>query len=221
MVLSLKDWIIWRNLPRLYKMATTAPTVKKPKLFNLLKPYVPPLTGWDRIYDWLLGKARVIMVIAEIIVVFTFVTKVVVDTQAKGFEDDIKSKDFEMQRLAESVEPVLRKLQLKTQMYTQLWNGSNRYADIVKEIHGYIPNPGSELLININRDEVTISGEEDFATLARIEQAMKSSRTFSEVSVTQLNTDTSGAEGVGGDYVLTATIAKLKSRTPVSGSVAQ
>lgn len=190
---------------------------KTRRIFNLLKPYTPPPTGWDKIYDWLLGRARIIMVIAEIIVAITFMAKVVVDTQAKGFDDEIKFQDFELQRFAVSVEPVINKLQNKAQMYQQLWDGSSSYADVLAEIHSYIPNPGSELLITINREEVSIAGEESFDALAQIEEAMKQSDTFSEVSVSQLNTDTSGPSGISGDYLLTATIAKVKNRTKIIG----
>lgn len=186
-------------------------TTNRNKIFNLLKPYVPPASGWDRIYEWLLGKARIVMLIVELIVVATFVTKVVIDTQAKGLEDEIKVKDFELQRLAVSVEPAIRKLQNKTEMYKILWDKSSSYASVLSEVHSYIPNPGAELLVAINRDELTISGVDNFSSLAEIERAMKASTTFSLVSLTQLNTESS-ASGTTGDYILTAIIAKPADR---------
>lgn len=152
------------------------------------------------------------MIVAEIIVAITFVGKVVIDTHAKNLEDQIKLRDFELQQFAVTVEPILRKLQNKGTMYTNLWNGATQYADIVAEIHSLLPNPGAEVLITLNGDEVSISGEESFSALASIESAMKASNKFVEVSVTQLNTDTASEQGISGNYLLSARIAVPNNR---------
>lgn len=186
----------------------------KRRVFNLLKPYIAPPSGWDRVYEWLVGRARLVMVVVEILVVITFVSKVVVDTQAKALEDSIKVQDFQLRRFATSAEPALKSLQQRASGYVELWNNSSSYSGVLREINTYIPNPGASLAISVFNQEISITGADSFETLAQIEAAMKKSATFSNVRVTQLTTDSTvnPAAGGGGSYVLIATVAKVNNR---------
>lgn len=165
------------------------PTAQK-KVFNLLKPYKPPLTGWDKVYDWLIGKARVIMIVAEIIVAITFVIKVVVDTQAKALEDEIQRKNTELAQFQISTEPALRTMQNKVTVYRQLWNSATQYAPVLAELDSFIVNQGADLLVSINENQIIVSGEESNVNLELIELQIKSSPNFTEPQTASLNADT-------------------------------
>lgn len=191
-------------------MAPTARNTKIRKVFNLLKPSQPPPTGWDRIYDWLVGRARVVMIVAEIIVAVTFITKVVVDTQAKALEDEIARKDTELKQFEISTEPTLRSLQNRARSYKKLWNTATKYSDYLAEIDGYILNPGSDLLLTFNNSSILISGEESFQNLSQIEASMKGSTSFVNPTITSLDADTGG--NGSGEYQLNAEIIKLNNR---------
>lgn len=185
------------------------PESKRNRKFNLLKPFIPPPNAWDRIYDWLLGRARVIMVIAEVVVVVIFVTKVVVDIQAKDLNDEIKTRDFELQQYAGDIEPGLRRLQIKADNYVKIWNKSSKYSDILTEIDSYLPNQAANIEISFDAENVVITADEELTALSIIEAKMKSSPSFNSVFVAKLN---AGNESRG-IYVLNAKINTLAKRT--------
>jgi hypothetical protein len=186
------------------------------RIFNLLKPYKAPPTSWDKIYDWLLGRARIVMIVAEIVVALSFAGKVIVDVQAKNLDDQIEVKDFELSQFANTIEPKLRTLQQKALTYTKVWEGSSRYAEILKEINGYIPNAGADLNIRINGNQVTIRGDDSLGTLSLIESAIRNSSTFSSVSVSSLSSDSGEVIQETGVLVLNATIADIDTRTKIN-----
>ena len=188
---------------------------RKTRIFNLLKPYKPPLTSWDRIYEWLLGRARVVMVVAEIVVALAFFGKVIVDVQAKNLDDQIKTKDFELSQYAKAVEPQVRVLQQKASTYIKVWNNASSYSDVLKEIDSYIPNAGANLSINITEDQVTIRGDDTLGVLSTIESSMRASKTFSSVSVPSLSADSGEVRQQTGVLVLNATLAKVANRQKI------
>jgi len=58
--------------------------------FNLLKPQKTPPTLWEKIYAWVLGTARIIVIIVEIIVVFSFGARIAVDTIASRLDKEVE-----------------------------------------------------------------------------------------------------------------------------------
>jgi hypothetical protein len=192
-------------------MAAPIRVSKQRRIFNFLKPAIPAPTGWDKVYDWLIGRARVVMIVAEVVVAFTFITKVIVDTQAKALEDEIRRKDIELAQFELSTEPVLRSLQNKARTYKKLWNSATQYGPLLSEINAYVLNPGSDLLITFNNTNILISGEENLDSLSQIEAAMKGSASLINPTITSLDAET--VEGGSGEYQLTAGIANLTGRT--------
>lgn len=180
--------------------------------FNLLKPYLSPPTAWDKIYEWILGKARVIILLVEVVVVAAFIGKVVVDIQAKNLTELVTAKNGELSRFAVTVEPQIRKVQQKSESYLKLWNASSGYSAVLTEIHSYIPNTAAEIVIRITGDKVTIRGGDSLSSIAEIEGKMKNSNTFTDVSVPTLSSEESGVNIGEGTYVFDARIVKNQFR---------
>jgi len=191
----------------------TLPT--KQRIFNLLKPYVPPSSSWDRVYDWLLNRARIIMVFAEIIVVAAFVGKVVVDVQAKNLTEQVESNQAELNRFAQTIEKDIRRVQQKADAYQKIWNGSSGYSDVLAEIHSFISNPSAEVIIRFDGPAVVIRGGTSFGELEIIEAQMRTSTTFTGVTLPTLSAESSELSLGEGQYVFTATIAGNHYRDPI------
>lgn len=189
----------------------TPPKIHK-RVFNLLKPQQPPPTAWDRIYKWIITRARIVVVIAELAVVVSFVFKVGVDLQANDLENQLKAKSFELGQFALTVEPGLRSLQQKAQTYEKVWEGSNKFANVINEVHTYIANPASDIAITLNGATLVIRGGDNLDVLEQIEAKMKNSTTFKDVKL-ELSTEGSDVQGGQGKYVINATIIKVNSRT--------
>lgn len=181
------------------------------RIFNLLKPYTPPATGWDKVYEFIVSRARIVLLGVELVVIVSFVGKVVVDTQAKRLDDDIKLADRQLQSLQTTLEPSLKLMQDKAESYRRLWNESNYYTDASREINTILSNIGASLSVSISGDKVIISGQNDLAVLSQIEDILKRSNTFTGTVVNRL--DAGGAGGdLTGSYILETNITKLNNR---------
>lgn len=178
------------------------------RIFNLLKPYKPPETAWDKVYDWLITRARVIMVFSEILVIGSFVGKVVVDIQAKNLDEQIESAQRSLGQFSTTIEPEIRKLQDKSDGYLKVWDGSSGYAPILQEIQSYIENPLDDIIITFKDRTVTIRGGSTAEDLIKIEANMRNSGTFSSVTLPILTAETGEITAGENQYAFDATIAE-------------
>ena len=159
------------------------------KVFNLLQPKSAPPTAWDNIYNWLVTRARLIMIVAEILVVVVFVSKVLVDIQAKNYDDTIKALDEQIQFEYKSVEPRVRTFQQKTASYASLWKQSSSYAEILAEIRSYLVDSQAEVVISVLDNFIEVKGVASNTDVQALEAAMKSSSTFTAVQLAEVTAD--------------------------------
>ncbi len=178
--------------------------------FNLLKPLTPPATAWDRVYDWLIGKARIVVLITELIVASTFVFKVIVDTTAKNKDREIARLTQELNFYAQDLEPKFRQLQAKSDSYVLVWNEAKEYSNSIQEIFSYIQNESSEIVVTIKGDQVSVLGYEDLADIKVLETALKSSKSFTQVTVSDLSLSEKEVLQNKGSYILVAKIVDTK-----------
>lgn len=178
------------------------------RIFNLLKPEAPPITVWDKIYSWIVSRARVVILVAEVLIVLAFFSKVFVDTQAKNKQRDLDKLIQESNLYAATIEPQFRQLNRQDTDYKKLWNKSSNYSEIINEIYSYINNPSSEVTIRIDKNKVSIFGTEDLDDLSSLENSMESSPTFSSAYIDTLTLEQQEIEQGVGQYVLVATIGE-------------
>ena len=165
------------------------------KGFNLLKEQVEPPSVWTKIYDWVLGTARIVIIIVEVIVLIAFGIRILIDLQAKELDSKIEQSDAVMNVLLTS-ETSFRQIQNKTAAYETLWNGTMNYSDVVNNINSLLPVNTSitNLTIAIDQENVTISGvadktrEEDVRLL---EENLKNNSPYLTDSVLEKLQDTS------------------------------
>lgn len=180
------------------------------RIFNLLKPIQPPATFWDKTYDWILGKARIVILITELLIVFAFVAKVVVDTQARTKEEQIQSLKGELGFYATQREPLFRDIQRRDGAYQKIWTGNSKYTDVLNEIYSYVQNPGVQLTVNAEKNRVSILGYDDLSSVQSLETQLKASPTFSSVFVDTLSLEQKEILQSTGQYVLVATLSNYQ-----------
>jgi len=178
--------------------------------FNLLKPLQPPRTTWDRIYEWLIGKARVVILVTELIVATTFIFKVIVDTTAKNKDREIERNEKELSFYGSELEPKFRRLQLKSDKYSQIWNGASEYTGAITEVFSYISSESSNISVNIVSGNLNILGSDDLDEVRNIESAMKSSKNFTNVTIDDLTLNQEEVKQNKGRYILSAKIVDIK-----------
>lgn len=184
------------------------------RIFNLLKPAEAPSTAWDKVYDWLLGKARIVVLITELIIAVTFVFKVIEDTAAKNKEKEIENLNGQLAIYAQNLEPEFRLIQTKSSNYLSLWANSSDYSPIIDEIFSYIVNPSAELSVRVSRNNISVYGFDDLATLQKLEESLKGSDSFQSVDVRDLSLEAEEIAANKGRYILEATVVDYK-RDPI------
>jgi hypothetical protein len=177
------------------------------KSFNLLKPIEPPKTYWDKIYDWILTRARIVLLIVVVIIIGTFFAKVAVDNIGKNKIQQFTSANNKLLGLSTQYEADFRRTQFKNDEYLKLWNGSSAYAQILDEIYAYLPNPSNQFSVTIADNTILITGSDGSAELELLEDLVKSSETFNSESF-RVTREQREVEQETGKFILEATISE-------------
>jgi hypothetical protein len=181
--------------------------------FNLLKPLQPPKTAWDKIYDWILSRARIVILLTIVLITISFIAKVIVDTDAKNKTKEIDRLEINLEFYSRISEPKFRRLITKADLYTKIWNSSASYSDVFKEIYSYVTNSGADITIRFNEDRVSIYGTEDLELLRTLENSLRNSKTFSSVVFSSLSQEREDIQDQKGQYIVTATLSSnLRSK---------
>ncbi|MCA9386463.1 hypothetical protein KC669_00345 [Candidatus Dojkabacteria bacterium] len=191
--------------------------MKRQRYFNLLKPISEPKSAWDKIYDWIIGKARIVLLSTEIIMVLIFFVKVVVDNIEKNKLNEFDKTQQELLNLESQHEEEFRQIQARVIDYQNIWQNSNMIFPIYNEVLGYIDSPSSQFSLNISSaGTITIEGYEDLDRLRSIENKMKASDSFNSVTINTLTLEQTDVIDKRGRYSLTGIIdPELLLREPI------
>lgn len=181
----------------------------KPRIFNLLKPIKPPPSLWDKIYDWLIGKARVVIILVELLVVTAFVLKVIEDTNAKNKDKEIERLATELSFYATEAEPAFRDTIKKADAYLELKNQSSRYSKVLEEVFSFIGLDQPSVNVRITGNRLVIVGYDNLSSLRTLEESLKTkSETLdrNSVKVGNLSLDQEDIQAEKGQIVLEANL---------------
>ena len=175
-------------------------------VFNLLQPLLEPKTYWDKIYDWLLTRARVIIIVVEIAIIIAFGAKIVVDNIGKNREQTYDSIKTEVDVVSANNESKFRQIQLKEVEYRKIWTNANLYQLVLEELNTYIEFNNS-ISITLDQDNLTVAGFQDLDMVNDLETSMKVSDTFVDV-LTTLNLNEQDIIDNFGQFTITTKISE-------------
>lgn len=129
------------------------------KGFNLLKSQAEPPSVWSKLYEWVLGSARVIIILVEIVVLVAFGFKVWVDIQGKELDKSIERSEAIVNAMSTS-EKEFRTIQAKTTAYKAIWDASYDYSKLLANINSLLPITSSikDITVTFDKDQISISG---------------------------------------------------------------
>jgi capsular polysaccharide biosynthesis protein len=183
---------------------------------NLLQQRGAPPTFWEKLYDWMTNTCRIIVIITELLVLGAFGWRFWLDRSLTNLNNDIEQKGEALKNLA-GQEDEIRLLQTKMDTYKQTWNVSSNLTPIFKEIRGYTSSDMEELSIRISRDKevktINVSGKTNRDDISDIENSLKDSENFTNVTLSSLERD-SGGEDIY-TFVLVANIIFDEAREPL------
>lgn len=147
------------------------------KGFNLLRPQIEPEGKWDKIYAWVNGTARIVVIFVELIVIVCFGVRVVVDRQARDLEKVLDKNKAQLDKVKDA-EARIRQLQSDLQMYEGIWAQSSDYAPVVEEVYNYNPALFSAMSVSIDASEIKINGSASRDDIDSLEKVIKNSNMF-------------------------------------------
>lgn len=178
--------------------------------FNLLKPQVEPPTVWSKLYDWITGTARIIVIFVELIVVAAFAIRVVIDVQAKNLDMQVSTAESTV-GIFRQAEERYRFIQSKTKTFNDTYTQSPTFVKVIDEINANLPVGATEISVQISGNSVVISGSANDASLGAAENAYKSSNFFSNVELKRFETGKDSE--LSGNFSFNLQIRDLKLRT--------
>lgn len=186
------------------------------KNINLLQERGAPATFWERLYDWMTNTCRIIVILTEFLVLGAFGWRFWLDRTLNDLKDDIETKGEILKSLA-SQEDEIRLLQSKINTYKDLWVKSSNFSPTLKEINDYIPSDTEELSVSIvNSKEgkgFVISGEVERDQISKLENKLKDSESFSDVTLSAIEKKQEGIDLHS--FTLTAKIIFNQTRQPL------
>lgn len=170
---------------------------RKKRVFNLLKPAVELKSLWEKIYDWLIIQARVVITISLIAIVVALVAKVVLDNEAEQKLNRLDELQAELAGL-ELREREIRQVQSRVEDYQIIWNQASNYTEVLESIEEITEEFDDQISVQINRDTLNISGQEDLSELLLLESELKDSFLFEDVLTQNLSQDAESIQtGIG------------------------
>jgi hypothetical protein len=140
--------------------------------FNLLRPQLSPPSAWDKVYKYMVGTARIIVIVVEIVVIVAFAFRVAVDTIGKQLDDVIELKANELAAYT-TVEQTYRDIQDKADTYEDIWEQSSNTSTYIAFINSLIKDLNGQVTVQIANNIISISGSLPLRDIDNIESELK------------------------------------------------
>ncbi len=160
--------------------------------FNFLKPQVEPPSAWTKVYEWVVGTAKVILMVAIVAVIIAMIIRVVLDVQSNQLDEQTKNLESLMQ-VREKEELKYRELQKRIASYEAAWTSTNINSPVVELILSILPLSATELDVNLQESTLNIKGIAENSDIDLMEEALKTDKSFTQAQLSRL--EVSGAEG--------------------------
>jgi hypothetical protein len=153
--------------------------------FNLLQNNVRPPDAWDKLNDWVTNVGRIIVIIVEVVVIVSFIARVVIDTQTKNLLEKEQANSQAIVALRDR-EVRFRTQQAQFETYKQIWDTSSSYTAIMTELDKLRPKSIEKLSVSLQGDLITFSGEASVTSIGQFENSLKTSAKYADVQVDEI-----------------------------------
>lgn len=153
--------------------------------FNLLQNNVRPPDAWDKLNDWVTNVGRIIVMVVEVVVIVSFIARVVIDTQTKNLLEKEEANSQAIVALRDR-EVRFRTQQAQFETYKQIWDTSSSYTAVMTELDKLRPKSIEKLSVSVQGDLITFSGEAPVTAIGQFENSLKTSEKYSDVQVDEI-----------------------------------
>ena len=142
--------------------------------FNLLKPQVEAPSIWTTLYNWVVGTARIVLIITETAVIAALFIRIVIDVQGKDLDEKISNYENIIQIRSEEETKYL-KLQSRTADYRDSFNKNYKFSNQMNEFIKNIPLEFNDVVINFIDNKIVLTGKALNVDIKEMENYLKTS----------------------------------------------
>jgi len=178
--------------------------------FNLLKAQMEPVTVWTKLYDWIVGTARIVVIVVEIIVVVAFGIRLIIDIQGKMLDEQIENKENTLSYYVEA-ERRYKVIQDKTSAFKMSWVNSTLHNETFFALNEILPETPSDISMSISEEAISVSGEATVAEIGDLETDFKESDVFKDTELANIISEGDSPQAIA-EFVIRSTVNDLQKR---------
>lgn len=153
------------------------------QIFNLLKPAKPIIPTWDKIYYWLSGTIRILILFVEVIIIAGFAYRVIIDRQSNDIKDQV-SQDEKILNIYKSREITYRNYQANLNELTKTVSGANSFINPINQLILQFPKTAVSSISFQSDGSFTLTATTSKDIVTQFEQLLKNSKITKNVTIT-------------------------------------
>ncbi len=188
--------------------ANLKPTMAKPlpKHINLLDPSSTPKTAWDKVYDWVFGVGRVLIIVVELVVLLAFGSRFWLDRRNNDLKDSIEAK-VQILDAQRQFEIDMRKVQQVLGSVSSMLEDQESMATTVDDIMADIPKNVNIESFNLTQTSAVLTcTTSNYAAAHAAEEDIRQNPISEDVNMT-----VSRSEGGQVEFTITVTLVQSDS----------
>ena len=154
--------------------------------FNLLKPQVEAPSIWTTLYNWVVGTARIVLIITETAVIGALFIRIVIDVQGKDLDEKISNYESIIKVRSEEESKYL-KLQSMTADYRDSYDKNYKFSGQMNEFIKNIPLEFNDVVINFVDNKIVLSGKALNIDIKEMENYLKTSDLYINSQLTSFD----------------------------------
>ncbi len=162
------------------------------QIFNLLKPAKPIIPTWDKIYYWLSGTARILILFVEVIIIAGFAYRVIIDRQSNDLKDTINQSE-KILNIYTQREQTIQTYQSQINEVNKVKASSNSFVNIINQLILQFPDTKTSSVTFSTDGNFNISAISTKDVATQFEQLLKNSKLTKNVTITNFIVKDDGA----------------------------
>lgn len=169
---------------------------KKKKTFNLLYVRGRQLDGWEKIYVWLSGTCRIIIIVTLLIIIVSFGFRFAYERELNDLKESSETLSFRLKSY-EKRQKDITTLQTEMAAYNKAWKPLSNYSKILDDLIALNPQGISNFNIGLTLTGISVSGSGSRDAVSNAEIAYKNSPLLINVTLNSLSSKgtTNGSSG--------------------------
>lgn len=167
-------------------MGKESTVIHKNHPFNLLRRALSEVEFFDKVYLWVWGTFRIVILFLAFLIIGVFAYRFFADRELNDSRTKVQNADYAYSFVSSRENEVVKLLD-NLNNYSAALSSRNSYATIVPYFSEL--SEGNNIVILIQNDKVNISGSMKKYSLSQLESTIKNYNFLKNVAVTSLEED--------------------------------